>query len=71
MHEGCDEQIYDRLNKAERATDRHDERIKHMENAMNEIKPEIKKLQRMTWQSEIRLGFALAGIMFLIHHFVK
>jgi len=71
MHEGCDADLYTRLNNVERVTDRHDERLKNIEEVAKEIRPEIKKLQRMTWQSEIRMGFTISTIVFIIHHFFK
>ena len=53
------DEIYERLTHLERTQDRHDERIKSMDEMLREIKGDTRKIMRMIWQ----FGGALAVII--------
>lgn len=63
--DGTDTEIYERLNELERTQDRHDERIKAMDELLKEIKQDTRKIQRMLWQA---VG-AMTVIAWALNHF--
>jgi hypothetical protein len=62
---GMSEEVYERLTHLERTQDRHDERIKSMDETLREIRSDTRKIMRMIWQ----FGGSLAVLLWIANHF--
>lgn len=67
----CDPDIYRRLNDLEKGASRDDERLKHVEEFIKEMKQDVKSLSKKVIMSEVRLAAVIGVMIWAINHFFK